>query len=148
MPSIPGAQIGVNYLDMQAYVGITKHNGGREATDELLTLCHVENAREVPNVGCGIGISSAYIARKHGCRVVGTDISEKMSVCILPSPQQDNPLRCSLVQAQARSKRWATGYLSAGSLIIGSIEIGCQPVIYIPKPKQRHSKWRATRNSP
>ena len=51
MPSIPGAQIGVNYLDMQAYVGITKHNGGREATDELLTLCHVENAREVLNGG-------------------------------------------------------------------------------------------------
>jgi arsenite methyltransferase len=69
---------GVKYLDMQAYVGITKHIGGREATDELSALCHIENAREVLMVGCGIGISCAYLAKKHGCRVLGVDISEKM----------------------------------------------------------------------
>ena len=72
------AQADIRYLDMQAYVGITKHIGGREATDELLALCQIENAHEVLNVGCGIGISCAYIAKKHGCRVVGVDISEKM----------------------------------------------------------------------
>jgi arsenite methyltransferase len=66
------------FLDMQAYVGVTKHTGGFEATNELLSLCHIENAREVLNVGCGIGVGSAYIARKCGCHVVGVDISEKM----------------------------------------------------------------------
>jgi ubiquinone/menaquinone biosynthesis C-methylase UbiE len=66
------------YLDMQAYVGITKHNGGLAATGKLLSLCHVREAREVLNVGCGIGVGSAYVARKHGCRVVGVDISDKM----------------------------------------------------------------------
>jgi arsenite methyltransferase len=68
----------LTYLDMQAYVGITKHIGGRVATDELLALCHIAQAREVLVVGCGIGISCAYIAKKFGCRVVGVDISEKM----------------------------------------------------------------------
>jgi len=68
----------MNYLDFQAYVGITKHNGGFAATDELLALCHIQDAHEVLNVGCGIGVGSAYIVRKHGCRVVGVDISEKM----------------------------------------------------------------------
>ena len=72
------AQANLTYLDMQAYVGITKHIGGRAATDELLSLCHIAQAREVLNVGCGIGISCAYIAKKHGCHVVGVDISEKM----------------------------------------------------------------------
>jgi arsenite methyltransferase len=71
-------QANLNYLDMQAYVGITKHIGGRAATDELLALCHIAQAREVLVVGCGIGVSCAYIAKKHGCRVVGVDISEKM----------------------------------------------------------------------
>jgi SAM-dependent methyltransferase len=71
-------QSDINYLDTQAYVGITKHNGGLEATDELLSLCHIEEAQEVLNVGCGIGVGPAYIAKKHGCRVVGVDISEKM----------------------------------------------------------------------
>ena len=72
------ANAGLTYLDMQAYVGITKHIGGRAATDELLALCHVAQAREVLVVGCGIGVSCAYIAKKHGCHVVGVDISEKM----------------------------------------------------------------------
>ena len=71
-------QSDVQYLDMQAEVGITKHIGGFAATDELLSLCHIENAKEVLNVGCGIGVGVAYIARKFGCQVVGVDISEKM----------------------------------------------------------------------
>ncbi len=72
------ANAGLTYLDMQAYVGITKHIGGRAATDELLAQCHIAQAREVLVVGCGIGISCAYIAKKRGCHVVGVDISEKM----------------------------------------------------------------------
>jgi len=69
---------GVNFLDMQACIGITKHVGGIEATDELLSLCHIADAREVLNVGCGIGVGPAYIAKKYNCHVVGVDISEKM----------------------------------------------------------------------
>ena len=69
---------GIKYLDMQSYVGITKHNGGYVATNELLSLCHIKEAREVLNVGCGIGVASAYIAKKYNCRVVGVDLSEKM----------------------------------------------------------------------
>jgi SAM-dependent methyltransferase len=78
MSTRENAQLAVSYLDVQAYVGITKHNGGFAATDELLSLCHIEDALEVLNAGCGIGVGSAYIARTHGCRVVGVDISEKM----------------------------------------------------------------------
>lgn len=68
----------VSYLDLQAYVGITKHNGGFAATNELLALCHIQGAQKVLNVGCGIGVGSAYVARKYGCHVVGVDISDKM----------------------------------------------------------------------
>jgi ubiquinone/menaquinone biosynthesis C-methylase UbiE len=68
----------IAYLDMQAYVGITKHIGGRAATDQLLAWCRVENAREVLVVGCGIGVSTAYIAKKFNCRVVSVDIADKM----------------------------------------------------------------------
>jgi cyclopropane fatty-acyl-phospholipid synthase-like methyltransferase len=55
-------QPGIKYLDMQAYVGITKHNGGFAATNQLLSLFHIEEAREVLNVGCGIGVGSDYVA--------------------------------------------------------------------------------------
>ena len=78
MATLKNAQSGIKYLDMQAYAGITKHVGGFEATDELLSLCHIEDAQEALNVGCGIGVGSAYVAKKYGCHVVGVDISEKM----------------------------------------------------------------------
>jgi len=68
----------LTFLDMQAYVGITKHIGGYEATNELLSLCHIEDAREVLDAGCGIGVGPAYLAGKFKCRVVGVDTSEKM----------------------------------------------------------------------
>ncbi|MCJ7738456.1 MAG: class I SAM-dependent methyltransferase [Anaerolineae bacterium] len=67
-----------NFLDMQACIGITKHTGGTEATDELLSLCHIENAHEALHAGCGIGVGPAHIAKKYKCHVVGVDISEKM----------------------------------------------------------------------
>ena len=72
------AQLNLDYLDFQAYVGVTKHNGGFAATNELLSLCHIEDAREVLNVGCGIGVGSVYVAKRHGCRVVGVDVMEQM----------------------------------------------------------------------
>jgi cyclopropane fatty-acyl-phospholipid synthase-like methyltransferase len=78
MATEANTQSSLNYLDFQAYVGITKHNGGFAATNELLSLCHIGDAQEVLNVGCGIGVGSAHIARKYGCHVVGVDISEKM----------------------------------------------------------------------
>lgn len=67
-----------SFLDMQAAVGITKHMGGFPATNELLSLCHIEAAHSVLYVGCGIGVGPAYLAQKYGCRAVGVDISAKM----------------------------------------------------------------------
>jgi len=78
MATKKNVQLGKKFFDMQAAVGITKHTGGFEATNELLSLCHIEDAQEVLNAGCGIGVGSTYIARKYGCHVVGVDISEKM----------------------------------------------------------------------
>lgn len=78
MTATSNAQASLKYLDMQALAGITKHTGGFAATDELLSLCHIEDADDVLSVGCGIGVGPAYVARKHGCHVVGVDLSEKM----------------------------------------------------------------------
>jgi ubiquinone/menaquinone biosynthesis C-methylase UbiE len=67
-----------DYLEFQAIVGITKHMGGLGATRELLALCHAGEAHEVLEVGCGIGVGPANLARTHPCRVVGIDRSEQM----------------------------------------------------------------------
>jgi ubiquinone/menaquinone biosynthesis C-methylase UbiE len=41
------AEFKMSYLNLQAYAGVTKHMGGFEATNELLSLCHIKNAQEV-----------------------------------------------------------------------------------------------------
>ena len=37
-----------------------------------------KDAQQVLDVGCGIGVGPAYMAKTYGCRVVDVDISEKM----------------------------------------------------------------------
>ena len=37
---------------------------GIEATNEILSLCHIEDAHEVLNAGGGIGVRLAYIAKR------------------------------------------------------------------------------------
>jgi SAM-dependent methyltransferase len=67
-----------SFLDHQARIGISVHLGGWPATRRLLALCHVAEASELLEVGCGIGVGSVAIARMHGGRVVGVDLSPRM----------------------------------------------------------------------
>ena len=67
-----------DYLDLEAYVGVTKHLGGISASRRLLEACHVAEAREVLDVGCGIGVEPVRIATTTSARVVGLDISDQM----------------------------------------------------------------------
>ncbi len=66
------------YFELQAHIGATKHGGGLKATEELVELCHLDKDKYVLDIGCGVGATPCYIAKKHGGRVVGVDISEGM----------------------------------------------------------------------
>lgn len=68
----------LSYFELQAYWGFTKHIGGLRATRELIESCHIDKDKYVLEVGCGVGITACYIAKRHDCRVVGVDISERM----------------------------------------------------------------------
>lgn len=68
------------YFDLQAEMGFTKHMGGSKATEELIGLCHIYIDKDtyVLDVGCGVGMSACYIAKKYGCNVVGVDVRGEM----------------------------------------------------------------------
>lgn len=66
------------FFDFAAEVGLTKHLGGVEATEELVKLCHISEGKYVLDVGCGAGVTPCYLAKRHDCRVVGVDILERM----------------------------------------------------------------------
>jgi SAM-dependent methyltransferase len=70
--------MGSSFLDQQAQIGISVHLGGLPATRRLLSLCHVAQAGEVLDIGCGIGIGPARIARTYACAVIGADRSSQM----------------------------------------------------------------------
>ena len=52
------------YFDLQAEMGFTKHMGGLKTTRELIELCHIDKDTYVLDVGCGVGMSACYIAKK------------------------------------------------------------------------------------
>lgn len=66
------------FFDFAAEVGLTKHIGGLEATEALADLCHVGEGKYVLDVGCGVGVTPCYLAKRHHCRMVGVDILEGM----------------------------------------------------------------------
>ena len=71
-------EIEQTFFDFAAEVGLTKHLGGVEATEELVKLCHIGEGQYVLDVGCGAGMTPCYLAKRHDCRMVGVDILEKM----------------------------------------------------------------------
>ena len=54
------------------------HLGGKEATRDLMEMCGITPESRVLDVGCGTGYTACEIARVHGSRVTGIDISETM----------------------------------------------------------------------
>lgn len=66
------------FFDFAAEVGLTKHFGGLEGTDELARMCHIGDGAYVLDAGCGAGVTPCYLAKRYGCRVVGVDIHAKM----------------------------------------------------------------------
>ena len=66
------------YFDFMAETGVTKHPGALNATLELIELCHIGPGQYVLDVGCGVGITACYLAKRYGCQVVGVDFTEKM----------------------------------------------------------------------
>ncbi len=74
------AQPRLSVFDLQAELGMTKHMGGQQATEELVELCYIDETTSVLDVGCGVGLTARYLAQEIGCSVVGLDISSRMIV--------------------------------------------------------------------
>jgi ubiquinone/menaquinone biosynthesis C-methylase UbiE len=66
------------FFDFAAHVGLTKHLGNVEATEELVKSCHIGEGQTILDVGCGAGVTASFIAKRYGCRVMGVDISDGM----------------------------------------------------------------------
>lgn len=52
--------------------------GGLKSTRELVELCQIDTGAYVLDVGCGVGATPSYLARRLGCRVVALDVSARM----------------------------------------------------------------------
>jgi arsenite methyltransferase len=67
-----------SYFGLQSGWGVTKHFGGLRVTQELAEKCHIQPSSYVLEVGCGVGLTSCFLAQKIGCRVMGIDLSSEM----------------------------------------------------------------------
>jgi ubiquinone/menaquinone biosynthesis C-methylase UbiE len=100
----------LDYLDLQAYVGTTKHMGGQSTTQELIELCHIVPGLYVIDVGCGVGATACYLAASVGCRVVGVDLREAMVERARARARRENVAdRVTFRVADARDLPFADG---------------------------------------
>lgn len=67
-----------SYFGIQSSWGVTKHLGGRKATERLVELCAITPDSKVLEVGCGVGITACYLASKVGCSLTSVDLSGQM----------------------------------------------------------------------
>lgn len=68
----------ISYFEFQAEIGLTKHIGGTRATDELVKSCHIKKSSYVLEIGCGVGLTPVYLAKKYECRIMAVDLSKEM----------------------------------------------------------------------
>ena len=68
----------LSYFGVQSTWGVTKHLGGRGATDRLVQLCGITSSSKVLEIGCGVGLTSCYLAQKVGCSVTSVDLNGAM----------------------------------------------------------------------
>lgn len=67
-----------SYFGIQSSWGVTKHLGGRKATDRLVEHCGIKPQSNVLEIGCGVGITACYLAKKIGCVLTSIDLNEQM----------------------------------------------------------------------
>lgn len=73
-----GDNLGEIYFKIQSELDFTKHVGALDATDEIRDLCQIGPGSHVLDVGCGVGMTAAYLAKTIGCHVTGIDLREGM----------------------------------------------------------------------
>jgi arsenite methyltransferase len=69
---------GFSYFGIQSSWGVTKHLGGRKATERLMQLCAITPDSTVLEIGCGVGVTACYLAKRVGCSLTSVDLSEPM----------------------------------------------------------------------
>ena len=118
-----------SYFEIQAYWGVTKHMGGPAATDELATLCHVDQDKYVLEVGCGVGITACHLVKRYGCRVVGVDLSDRMvEWSTKRAKRRSIEHRCEFRTADAQNLPFEAGLFDA---------VICESVTAFPQDQQR-----------
>ena len=73
-----GGKRDLSYFGIQSSWGVTKHLGGMKATQRLVELCAITPNSRVLEIGCGVGITSCYLAREVRCSLTSVDLSEQM----------------------------------------------------------------------
>lgn len=66
------------YFNFLAKLGLTKHYGSLDATQELLDMTGIKSGQRVIDLGCGVGATPVYLAQELQSQIIGMDLIESM----------------------------------------------------------------------
>jgi ubiquinone/menaquinone biosynthesis C-methylase UbiE len=67
-----------DYFNFLAKIGLTKHYGSQDATEELVELTRIKSGQRVIDLGCGAGATPVNLAKQLKIPVIGADLIESM----------------------------------------------------------------------
>jgi len=67
-----------DYFNFLAKLGLTKHYGSLDATNELVELTGLKAGQRVIDLGCGVGATPVNLAKELRTPVIGSDLIESM----------------------------------------------------------------------
>jgi len=107
------------------------HIGGREATARFIDKLGLSAEDRVLDVGCGIGGASRYVARQHGCQVMGVDLTEQYcDVATELAGRVRLADRVAYQQASALTLPFVDGRYSAAYMLHVGMNISDKPALW------------------
>ena len=70
----------------------TLHPGGLKLTERLAEVTLLKPGLEIVEIGCGTGVTSAFLALHYGCSVTGVDISHTQVASAREKAGNENPV--------------------------------------------------------
>jgi SAM-dependent methyltransferase len=107
------------------------HTGGRQATIDLAARMRLRPGLHLLDIGCGIGGTARHLARAHGCRVTGIDLTAAyVAAAAMLTRRVGLEGAVSVLQGSALALPFPDGAFDGATLLHVGMNIADKPALF------------------